>query len=191
MALDASTAQEMIKRLADDQATYLNTLNRAHELLAQALTATATGKKPPRLTSERVRRNTGPTPATLDVEEVRRDLNGSTISVDDDSDTDDDESLFVQQILPPESYDEEGLKQHLQEHSWTGAGRAILGGILEDKHLHRRHTIFPHRLDEASASGAKLSHYSIYDGMLRLNPLICGLLMLGAQLDLMGFLYQS
>lgn len=69
MALDAATAKEMIQKLADDRANYLDTLSRAHDVLAKALEASATGKSPPRLTSDAVRRNISPplaSPANTD-----------------------------------------------------------------------------------------------------------------------------
>ena len=65
MALDTTTAQEMLKQLADDRAKYFDTLGRAHHVLAQALTAASAGKPLPRLTTEAVRRNTGAISASL------------------------------------------------------------------------------------------------------------------------------
>ena len=58
MALDAVTAQELIKKLAEDREKYFETLNRAHEVLAQALVAAGTDKPLAPLTVSTVRRNT-------------------------------------------------------------------------------------------------------------------------------------
>ncbi|KAL9600440.1 MAG: hypothetical protein Q9219_003193 [cf. Caloplaca sp. 3 TL-2023] len=155
MALDAATAQEMIKKLAEDRAVYLDTLSRAHDVLAKALEASATGKEPPRLTSEAVRRNTA---HTIDVESIQK---SSTFSPDD-SDTDDNESMFVQEPLPKEEYDEAGLKTHLREYEWTDHGKNIIGSVLNNKQLIERTHMFPitrGAVDDRS----HLSHYSIFD----------------------------
>ena len=156
MALDAATAQEMLQKLAEDRATYLSTLTRTEDVLTQALTATAGLATSPRLTSETIRHNTG---HTLEVESVP---NGSTTQVDSDSDTDDDESLFVQQSLLPESYDELGLRKHIKEYSWTEAGRAILGNVLEKELPSQNESLFP-RAPGAVPDRSHLTHYSIFD----------------------------
>lgn len=161
MTLDAATAQEMLKQLADDRQKYFDTLSRAHDVLAQALTATSSGKPPPRLTTEAVRRNTGAFSSTLEVESVSKD---SGNSIEEDSDTDDDESLFVQRTLPKELYHEEGLRKHIKDYEWTEAGRRILGGTAGRDQVVQRGTIFPTNVGEAE-DRSHLSHYSIYNGM--------------------------
>lgn len=159
MALDTATAQEMLKQLADDRTKYFDTLSRAHDVLAQALTAASSGKPPPRLTTEAVRRNTGALSASLEVESVSKD---SGNSIEEESDTDDDESLFVQQTLPKESYDEEGLRKHIKDYKWTEAGRKILGDVAGRDQVVQRGTIFPTKAGEAE-DRSHLSHYSIYN----------------------------
>ena len=162
MALDAATAQEMLKQLADDRTKYFETLTRAHNVLAEALSAAASGRPPPRLTTEAVRRNTGAESATHEVETVSKD---SAHSVEEEySDTDDDESLFVQQTLPREVYDEEGLRKHIKNYDWTEAGRDILGDIVGRDQVVKRGTIFPTSTGEAE-DRSHLSHYSIFNGM--------------------------
>ena len=170
MALDAATAQEMIKKLADDQAQYLNTLNRAHEILAQALTAAATGKSAPRLNSEGIRRITsGKNIAKVEVESVKKDSKGSILSEEDDEpSTEDNESLFVSQHLPARQHDEEAFKRHLKDHAWTDSGRAVLHGLLENMHAVPERNIFataPRELKDRS----HFSHYSIFDGMSKVS----------------------
>lgn len=157
MALDATTAQEMIQKLAEDRAKYLDTLSRAHDVLAQALTAAAAGKQPPRLTIETVQSSlTGITP---DIESLQKD---STLSAEDDSITDENESLFVQQALPEETYHEEALRKHISQHPWTNAGRAILGDVLNNLQLLEQSCIFPVILGAVN-DRSHLSHYSIFD----------------------------
>ena len=157
MALDASTAQEMIRKLAEDRASYLDTLTRAHDVLEQALTAAAAGKPPPRLTTEIVQNNiTGNNP---DVESVQKD---SAFSAEEESDTDDNESLFVQQTLPKESYEEEALRQHISQHPWTDPGRTILKDVLNNPQLFTQQCIFPVALGPVD-DRSHITHYSIFD----------------------------
>lgn len=156
MALDATTALQLIKKLDDDRANYLNTLGRAHELLAQALAAAAAGNAPTPLTAETIHRNNT---ATINVESVPID---GSFAQDDESETADDESLFAQQVLPKEEYDEEGLRKHIKEHNWTEAGRAILKDILDDATFHERPSLF-HSGQWSAGDSLHLPHYSIFD----------------------------
>ncbi|KAL8768565.1 MAG: hypothetical protein Q9209_005250 [Squamulea sp. 1 TL-2023] len=156
MALDATTAKEMIQKLAEDRATYLDTLSRAHDVLAKALEASATGKPPPQLTSDAVRRNTAS--SVLDIESLKK---SSTFSPED-SDTDDNESLFAQEPLAKETYDEDGLRRHLREFKWSPIDREIVGAVLHNKQLLQRTAIFPVTLGPVD-DRSHLSHYSIFD----------------------------
>ncbi len=166
MALDAVTVQELIKKLAEDREKYSETLNRAHEVLAQALVAAGTDKPLAPLTVSTVRRNTAnsldtaktlDTRFTLDVDSIQK-----THSFEDESDTDDDESLFVQQTLPPETYEEEGLRRHILGYDWTQAGRDILGNVVDDKKLLRTPNVFP-QTSGAVTDRSHHTHFSIFD----------------------------
>lgn len=164
MTLDAATAQEMIKKLAEDQTQYLNTLNRAHDILAQALIAASTGKPAPRLTTEGVRRIPARGTPKTEVESVKKDSKGSILSAEDEEpSTEDNESLFVSQNLAPRRYHEDEFRKHVLENQWTAAGKAILHDLLENLHVVHRKNIFqtaPKMLNDRS----NLSHYSILDG---------------------------
>ena len=165
MALDAATAQEMIKKLAEDQAQYLNTLNRAHDILAQALAAAATGKPSPRLTTEGVRRIPHIRDAPkFEVESVKKDSKGSILTAEDEEpSTEDNESLFVSQHIPERRYHEDDFRKHVHEHVWTHAGKAILHEVLDNLHVIRNKNIFQ-RAPEMLNDRSEWSHYSILDG---------------------------
>ena len=165
MPLDAATTQDMLKQLADEREKYFDTLTQAHHVLAQALAATSSRKPPPRLTTEAVRRNTGLESAALEVESLSKDYENL---IEEDSDTDDDESLFVQQTLPRESYNEEGLRKHIRDYDWTKAGNEILGDIVGSDQLVQRGTIFPTSVGEVE-DRSHLSHYNIVNGMHELR----------------------
>lgn len=155
MALDAATAQQLIQKLDDDRANYLNTLGRAHELLAQALAATATGSAPIRLTAETIRRNDN---AAVGLETIPTNEN---FTLDDESETDDNESLFVQQLLPREEFNEKGLRIHIRKHHWTEEGLAILKDII-DEHFPEKAALFATGQWPAE-DVANLPHYGIFD----------------------------
>lgn len=162
MALDAATAQEMINKLAEDRAQYLDTLNRAHNVLAQALSAATSDKPAPQLTHQHLRRPTVDTfesKTTLDMESMKK---GSSFSFEDESDSNDDESLFVQQTLPSETYDEEGLRRHILGYDWTKAGKEILGEIVDDQKLLQRDFLFP-QTQGSVTDRSHLTHHSIFD----------------------------
>ncbi|KAL8725277.1 MAG: hypothetical protein Q9181_006477 [Wetmoreana brouardii] len=160
MALDADTAKEMIQKLAEDRATYLETLSRAHDVLAKALEASVTGKPAPKLTSDAVRQNASSSNSSnvVDIESLRK---SSTFSPED-SDTDDNESMFVQEPLPKESYNEDGLRKYIRENDWTSHDREIVGTVLNNKQLLERTNIFPVTLGPVD-DRSHLSHYNISD----------------------------
>lgn len=97
IALYGATVQELIEKLAEDRVTYLETISRTHDFLAEVLEAQATQKAHPPLTTERLRRNTGTTLATTTTGHLVRAPKDSSFSFEEDLDTNDDESLFVQE----------------------------------------------------------------------------------------------
>ena len=164
MTLDASTVQELIKKLAEDRATYLDTITHTHDLLAKAIESQAHEKPQVPLTTERLRRNTGTTLATTNTDDIVTVPKDANFSVDEDSDTDDDESLFVQQTLQPEIFEEDELRKHIREYPWTPAGKSILRDILDNDEILTRRHLFPTQLGPVN-DRSHLSHYSIFDGV--------------------------
>ncbi|KAI4141586.1 MAG: hypothetical protein L6R39_005275, partial [Caloplaca ligustica] len=163
MALDAATAKEMVEKLAEDRAKYLDTLSRAHDVLAKALEASVSGRPPPKLTPEAVRQNATEvlrrnTANTLEIESLKK---SSTFSPED-SDSDDNESMFAQEPLPKEEFDEAGLKKYLCEHTWTPSEKKIVTPVLKNEQLLRRTHIFPVTTGPVD-DRSHLSHYSIFD----------------------------
>jgi hypothetical protein len=78
--------------------------------------------------SGRTRRNTQLSVA--DLESIRKP---SSFNGDDSSESGDDESFFVQETLPPESFAEGDLKLHVNGYPWGPTGETILQEILEDR----------------------------------------------------------
>jgi hypothetical protein len=164
--LDPVAAIGLIKKLDEDRKQCLESIQRTEDLLRQLLDGhdTTTTKQPQSrpITTERFRRDTGNTFATtLEVESVQKD---SAFSLDDESDTDSDESLYVQHTLPPESFNEEGLRKHISDYNWTEAGKKVLGSLLENERPLRERAKFPSAIGEVD-DRSHLTHYSIFDGM--------------------------
>ena len=166
MALDEATAKDLIRQLAEDQKNYMQTLTRVQELLSHSLDASSSPKPAAQITSETIRRNTGTTLTTVDVESVQKNSKGSFVSAeDDDLSINDAEALFVSQPLAEELYDEEGLKRHLKEYPWTNAGRKILHDILKDNSIYHRDGIFPTQAEELRQYQKHLPYYNILEGI--------------------------
>ena len=163
MALDAATAQELIKKLQADKDAYLASVTKTHELLA-AVIASSSNVQPQKITPEALRRVTT---TTMDVESVNdsgtsgKKTQGSS-SYMDDSDSDDNESLFVSQPLEKETYDIEGLRNHIRTYKWPDSGKAILQDILGNDAVLNRKELFPTQAGPAD-DRSHLSHYSIFD----------------------------
>lgn len=156
--MDAAAIQELIAKLAADRDTYLESVNKTHQLLIAALSQSAAVPNPEAITD--VARKTT---ATLDVESVSQDrVTGSTFTGDDSDDEDDKASYFVQTPLPRDVYTMDGLRQHIREYDWTDADLQVLNGLQNDEKTLSRECLFPTEsgpLDDRS----HLSHYSIFD----------------------------
>ncbi|KAK4695499.1 hypothetical protein P7C71_g2261, partial [Lecanoromycetidae sp. Uapishka_2] len=190
-SLDAATVQGILKRLEEDRKAYQDSLNRTHELLAQVLSAQVSGigslavptrpptvgsKPSPRLAPTSLpspslptqhsseRRGTGNTLDTFTTLHDGSAQKTSTLSAEDESDTDEDEELYVQGLLEPEEYDEGGLRRHLQTYQWTEASRRILQDVIEDEQFLQRKDLLPTTPHpEALDDRSHLTHYSIFD----------------------------
>lgn len=164
MSLDAATTQELIRKLNTDRDQYLESVNKTTELLLQAIAASGGSTYNPlsRLAPQRpaidpFRR---PTLTALEVESVHH--TNSAYSADDDSTSEDGDSLYTDQPLQTEEYDIEGLREHILSYEWTHAGQEILKDVLGNHELLKRPELFPQDL-EGSDDRSHLSHGSIFD----------------------------
>jgi len=83
----------------------------------------------------------------------------STLSSDSE---DEDESFFVQEELPSQSYDHEHLREHLKTHSWDEHGREILSAIFTDRGRLKDPDLFPMGPGPAP-DRSHYSHFQVYD----------------------------
>lgn len=87
-------------------------------------------------------------------------LDASTLT--DDSDTDEDESYYVQEHLPPQSFDHEHLRDHLKSYKFDQYGRQILANVFNDRGRLRNPSLFPEDGDLAEDK-KNYSHYQVFD----------------------------
>lgn len=164
MSLDAATAQELIRKLNSDRDQYLESVNKTTELLVQAIAASGGTNYNPlsRLAPQRpvVDPFRRPTIAALDVESFNQ--THSTYSADDDSTSEDGDSLYTDQPLQTEKHDIDGLREHISTYQWTRAGKQILHGVIGNLELLKRPAIFPQDLD-TSDDRSHLSHGTVLD----------------------------
>ena len=162
-ALNEETAKELIKKLD----VYTESANKIQELLSRALSSAPArsdnglhlnvGPSLSKLTTEAInRQNT----ASLEVDSVLRDQ-GST-ACGDDSDDDENSSIFVQTPLQREEYDLEGFRDYLQSYQWPETSMEVLDGVPDDKSILTSPSIFPTQSGEV-ADRSHLCHYSIFD----------------------------
>jgi hypothetical protein len=132
----------------------LESLQRSHDTLLKSLSVVPGGPfaAPPETpTFQRHATRDRPSLAFADA---------STLS--DDSE-EEDESYFVQEELPSQSFDHEHLRDHLKNHDWKEHGRAILAPVITDpgklsKQPHLFH-LGPGTPDDRS----HYSHFQVYD----------------------------
>jgi CorA-like Mg2+ transporter protein len=168
MALDSAAVKELLQKLDNDREAYLSTLTKAHDTLARALTVSniprpnsppAVPYSPTESTPRSQSRNTGLTPL-FDVERTQK---GSIFTGEESSDSDDDESLFVQQTLPSESFSENDFRNHLKQHKWDKYAGRILETVLTDKDLLRSPKFFQDDGVPQNENASQNTHAIVYE----------------------------
>ena len=149
MALDNGAVKELLQKLDTDREAYLASLTGAHEILARALSpsnitrrsSTSATRSPVEWTPRAQNRNTSDTGLTS-LFEASNPAKGSVFTGEESSDSEDDESLFVQETLPSESFSEEDFCDHLKNHTWDKYAQKILEPVLLDKDLQSAPQLF-------------------------------------------------
>jgi CorA-like Mg2+ transporter protein len=169
MALDRAAVKEILQKLDDDREAYLTSLTKAHESLARALTGSsiprpnspppAAPRSPSESNSQSLPRSTGLT-SLFDPENPQK---SSIFTGEESSDSDDDESLFVQQTLPPESFSEDDFRDHIKNHRWDEHGQRILGPVLHDKALLRAPRLFQDDGIKRDEQGSQSTHATVHE----------------------------
>lgn len=113
----------------------LETLQRSHEALLKSITQSNASFG--EASDANLRRA-----STRDERHVTNAVFADSSTLSDDSD-EEDESFFVQDELPPKSFDHEHLREHLKKHSWTEHGRDILASLFKDRGRLKDPHLFP------------------------------------------------
>lgn len=163
MALDAATAQELIRKLTADREAYLESVNKTTELLLQAISAS--GGVPyvqPRLTADTLRRNHV---ASVDVESVQKTASAYSGEDYNDSESESDTGVshYASEPLAKDDYTIEGLRNHIRDYAWTAAGKEVLHGVWDNEVLLQRPKLFPAAGQEETADRSHLTHVAVHD----------------------------
>jgi CorA-like Mg2+ transporter protein len=170
MTLDSAAVKELLEKLDTDREAYLTSLTKAHETLARALVASniprpnspsAISRTPADSTPRLQPRSTGLT-SLLEFDNRLKPPKGS-IFTGESTDSDDDESLFVQETLPPESFTEDHFRNHLRQHEWDEHAIRILGPVLEDADLLRQSEMFQDDGVPQAGSVSQSTHATVYE----------------------------
>ncbi len=163
--------EELLKKLDADRDAYLATFQQVHEALAKAIianasTSTSTSTPTPALPSRPVLDRV----SRLSISESERkasaavSLSGpstfktSIISGDEEELSDDDEALYVQDLLPATHFDDEHFRTHLKTYQWNNFARQILEPILTKEGRLKFPDLFP----LGQNPNEDRSHYSLY-----------------------------
>lgn len=168
--------EALIRELDAQREAYLQTFQKVNELLAQNLAATVskditrTSTPPaaelqiPRPHSHSVSRTSGDfeisprhTPTGFSLETLSK-----TKSTGDDSDTDDDESYYVQDPLQPQAYDMEGMRNHLRGYKWDSHGKKIMNGVVGNPARLSETPLLPNRKGKLE-DRSDYTHYQVFD----------------------------
>jgi hypothetical protein len=158
-------AEELLKRLDAERDAYLATFQQLHEALARNLIAsspsspTSTFVSPPtRPVLDRV--------ARLSMSESERKppatFKSSFISNEDDELSDDDEALYVQDLLPTATLDDEHLRAHLKRYKWNEESKKLLEDILTEEGRMKHPSLFPSG-QHSDEDGSHFSLYQVFD----------------------------
>lgn len=166
------SAEELLRKLDAERDAYLATFQQVHEALSRAIIADATStpaqtfqvSSPTKPVSDRVSR--------LSISDSVRKASTlgpstfkSSIGTGDDDESDDDEALYVQDLLPSTSFDDEHLRSHLKSYDWNESSLKILSpvisedGKLSSPHLWPESLHYPHGHDDRSND----SLYQVFD----------------------------
>lgn len=167
MALDSTAVKELLQKLDNDREAYLANLTKAHELLAQALQTSniprpnspVVPRSPTEPNPQFHSRNSGLT-TLFDPENPQKT---SIFTGEESSDSDDDESLFVQQTLPPESFTEDNFRYHLIHYPWDEYSQRILEPVLQDRELLNAPKLFQDEGPVQNANAAQSTHATVYE----------------------------
>jgi len=156
--------EELLKRLDEQHKAYLETFKLVHEALAQSVVnrpPPSPGLAPTSAPRQRRRSTVDADAIDLPLITIRSFPQQATSFTTGETDiSDDDDELYVQDLLPSYQFDYEDLRDHLKKYAFNEEGRTLLEGVVGANGRLKSPELFPKCLDEASSHN---SHYSIFD----------------------------
>ncbi|EMD01291.1 hypothetical protein BAUCODRAFT_144829 [Baudoinia panamericana UAMH 10762] len=180
---DPEQVSALLKQLDAQKNAYLDTFRQVHELLARNIAATAPvssrgNATPPRMPLPEIPEPRSPRSPRQSVSRSisERDPHARKTSAGlatlttssesrrtgEDSDTDNDETLYVSTTLEPFCYTEESLREHLRSYKYHAFGAKILHGVI-DNPSRLRETPLVTKQKGPVDDRSHLSHYQIFD----------------------------
>jgi hypothetical protein len=155
------TAEELLKKLDAERDAYLATFQQLHEALARNIIASSSSSQDSTILSPPTRPVLDRA-ARLSMSESERKapptLKSSSISNEDDEGSEYDEALYVQDLLPTVSLDDEHLRTHLKRYKWNKESKSLLEDILTGEGRMKNPSLFP----PTQSNGEDGSHFSFY-----------------------------
>jgi hypothetical protein len=166
MALTAMDAKEFLRNLEADRKTYLATLQQVADALAGVIATPQTSAQP--TPGADPRHDGGPRLSPSDGNAVPKDVDSITspvktsfISGEDDDASDDDEALYVQDVLAKKTFDDEHLRSHLKNYKWNGYSQEILKSLWTSTGRLKSPELFTAK--KPTEEGAHYSLYQVFD----------------------------
>lgn len=131
----------------DELRQQLEALQRSHDELLKSITRSNGSFSPDQVQFRRV---------------STREAIFADSSIPTDDEDDEDESFFVQDVLPAQSFDHEHLREHLKKHDWNEHGRQILSSLFKERGRLKEPNLFPTRPGPAD-DRSHYSHFQVYD----------------------------
>ena len=156
--------EDLLRQLDEQHRAYLETFKAVHEALSQSLvnrSPSSPGLAPTSAPRQRRRSTIDADGIDLPLITIRSISKQATSFTTGETDiSDDDDALYVQDLLPSYKFDFEDLKDHLKRYVFNEEGHTLLKTVVDGNGRLKSPELFPKSLDEASSHN---SHYSIFD----------------------------
>lgn len=159
--------EELVKKLDAERDAYLATLQQLHEAFTRTVAASNAStptspapaqSAPARPVFDRVARLSMSESDRKTAAPLSSVYKSSMISGEEEELSDDDEALYVQDLLPAVAHDDEDLRSHLKKYGWDDSSRKILEPILTSENRLK----VPHLFPVVNRPGEDGSHISLY-----------------------------
>jgi hypothetical protein len=157
-------ARELLKELHADRDAYLATFQKVADALSNAIVPPGTpapqtsAPRPERVSRLSVGDGDSSTPGSGS---VTSPVKTSIVSGEDEDASDDDEALYVQDILATKTLDDEHLRSHLRNHKWNGYSKEILKSLFTNTGRLKSPQLFATL--QPNEEGAHYSFYQVFD----------------------------